>query len=323
MGYDISNYEAVHAPYGTVQDMDVLIAECHRRGMRLVLDLVVNHTSDQHAWFRESRASRDSPKRDWYIWRPPRVDPATGERRPPTNWRSYFSGPAWEWDEATGEYYLHLFAREQPDLNWESEACRRAVYDSAMRFWLNKGVDGFRIDTVNMYSKGPVEDLRDAEVEDPDAEEQPAWKLYANGPRMHEFLREMNEEVLDKYETMTVGGAFSWLFLLLSSAVDHVSVAFASLTSLDRAPAHARSGSGARVRQRVQEAAQHGLPVRHGRPGPGQHPQVPVPAVDAAAAQDHRGKVADLHRRHRRLDDVLLREPRPGEVRLAVRLGQP
>lgn len=207
MGYDISNYEAVHKPYGTVEDMDVLIAECHRRGMRLILDLVVNHTSDQHAWFRESRASRDSPKRDWYIWRPPRRDPATGLRAPPTNWRSYFSGPAWAWDEASQEYYLHLFAREQPDLNWESAACRRAVHDSAMRFWLDKGVDGFRIDTVNMYSKGPVADLRDAEVEDPGAAEQPAWRLYANGPRMHEFLREMNEEVLDKYDAMTVGGS--------------------------------------------------------------------------------------------------------------------
>lgn len=203
-GYDISNYEAVHAPYGTVQDMEVLIEECHKRGMRLILDLVVNHTSDQHSWFKESRSSKDNPKRDWYIWRPPRYA-EDGTRMPPTNWRSYFSGTAWEWDEHTQEYFLHLFAKEQPDLNWESDDCRRAIYDSAMRFWLDKGVDGFRIDTVNMWSKGPVSELRDAPIVNPDTFDQPAWCLYANGPRMHEFLREMNREVLDKYDTMTVG----------------------------------------------------------------------------------------------------------------------
>lgn len=203
-GYDISNYEAVYAPYGTVQDMEVLIDECHKRGMRLILDLVVNHTSDQHSWFKESRSSKDNPKRDWYIWRPPRYA-EDGTRMPPTNWRSYFSGTAWEWDEHTQEYFLHLFAKEQPDLNWESDDCRKAIYDSAMRFWLDKGVDGFRIDTVNMWSKGPVSELRDAPVVNPDTFDQPAWCLYANGPRMHEFLREMNHEVLDKYDTMTVG----------------------------------------------------------------------------------------------------------------------
>ncbi|PSR94647.1 alpha-glucosidase [Coniella lustricola] len=205
MGYDISNYEAVHAPYGTVEDMQELINACHARGMRLILDLVVNHTSDQHAWFRESRSSKTNPKRDWYIWRAPRYDPLTGARIPPTNWRSYFSGPAWEWDEASGEYFLHLFAKEQPDLNWESAACRQAIYDSAMRFWLDKGVDGFRVDTVNMYSKGPVAAITDAPVVNAGVFEQPAWDLYANGPRMHEFLREMNDEVLRKYDTMTVG----------------------------------------------------------------------------------------------------------------------
>lgn len=194
----------MHAPYGTVQDMEVLVDECHKRGMRLILDLVVNHTSDQHEWFKESRSSKDNPKRDWYIWRPPRYA-EDGTRMPPTNWRSYFSGTAWEWDEHTQEYFLHLFAKEQPDLNWESDACRRAIHDSAMRFWLDKGVDGFRIDTVNMWSKGPVSELRDAPIVNPDTFDQPAWCLYANGPRMHEFLREMNREVLDKYDTMTVG----------------------------------------------------------------------------------------------------------------------
>lgn len=117
--------------------------------MKVILDLVINHTSDQHKWFQESRSSRDNPKRDWYIWKPPRYD-EDGTRMPPTNWRSYFSGGTWEWDEPTGEYYLHLFAKEQPDLNWENEDTRNAIYDSAMRFWLDKGVDGFRVDTVNM-----------------------------------------------------------------------------------------------------------------------------------------------------------------------------
>ncbi|KAM0284971.1 hypothetical protein ACHAQH_001660 [Verticillium albo-atrum] len=202
MGYDISDYEAVHSPYGTVEDMEELIAACHARGMKLILDLVINHTSDQHAWFKESRSSKDSPKRDWYIWRPARYD-ADGTRRPPTNWRSYFNGSAWKWDEHTQEYYLHLFATEQPDLNWENDAVRDALHESAMHFWLRRGVDGFRVDTVNMYSKGV--ELRDAPVVDHKNYEQPAWCMYANGPRMHEFLRDMNTKVLDQYDAMTVG----------------------------------------------------------------------------------------------------------------------
>jgi oligo-1,6-glucosidase len=151
MGYDISDYEDVHAPYGTVADMEDLIKACHDRGMRLLLDLVINHTSHEHAWFQESKSSKDNPKRDWYIWRPAKYD-ADGARMPPNNWRSFFSGSAWQWDEATQEYYLHLFAAEQPDLNWENPVTRQAIYDSAMRFWLDKGVDGFRIDTVNSLS---------------------------------------------------------------------------------------------------------------------------------------------------------------------------
>jgi glycosidase len=171
--------------------------------MKLILDLVINHTSDQHAWFKESRSSKDNPKRDWYIWKPPRYA-EDGTRLPPTNWRSYFSGPAWEYDEHTGEYYLHLFAKEQPDLNWENEETREAIYNSAMRFWLDKGVDGFRVDVVNMYSKGV--EFKDAPVVDSRFHEQPAWMYYANGPRMHEFLREMNQKVLNHYgDTVTVG----------------------------------------------------------------------------------------------------------------------
>jgi oligo-1,6-glucosidase len=202
MGYDISNYEAVYPPYGTVADMETLVSACHSRGMRLILDLVVNHTSDEHAWFKESRSSKTNSKRDWYIWRPAKYD-ANGNRMPPNNWRSFFSGSTWEWDEATQEYYLHLFAKQQPDLNWENPVTRRAIYDSAMEFWLKKGVDGFRVDTVNMYSKG--NELPDAPVIDEGIFEQPATGLFCNGPRMHEFLREMNTQVLSKYDTMTVG----------------------------------------------------------------------------------------------------------------------
>lgn len=202
MGYDISNYEEVHAPYGTVQDVETLIKACHDRGMRFILDLVVNHTSIEHAWFKESRSSKTNPKRDWYIWRPARYD-KDGKRMPPNNWRSWFSGSAWEWDPTTEEYYLRLFAAEQPDLNWENPTTRHAIYDSAMRFWLEKGVDGFRIDTVNMYSKGT--EMPDAEIVDPGSFVQPSGHMFCNGPRMHEFLREMNTEVLDHYDTMTVG----------------------------------------------------------------------------------------------------------------------
>ncbi|PHH86652.1 hypothetical protein CDD83_9931 [Cordyceps sp. RAO-2017] len=202
MGYDISDYEAVYPPYGTVRDMETLIRETHARGMRLMLDLVINHTSDQHAWFKESRSGKDSPKRDWYIWRPAKHSP-TGERLPPNNWRCNFGGgSAWQWDEHTGEYYLHLFAAEQPDLNWENPATRQAIYASAMRFWLDRGVDGFRVDTVNMYSKPPG--LPDAPVTDPRAPFQPAGPLYCNGPRMHEFLSEMNA-ILSQYGAITVG----------------------------------------------------------------------------------------------------------------------
>jgi len=202
MGYDISDYQDVHRPYGTVRDMEVLIEECHKRGMKLILDLVVNHTSDQHKWFQESRSSKENPKRNWYIWKPPRYA-EDGTRLPPTNWRSHFSGSTWEWDETTGEYYLHLFAKEQPDLNWENEETREAIYDNAMRFWLDKGVDGFRIDTVNMYSKGV--EFKDAPVMNKNAYEQPAYMIYCNGPRIHEFLREMNAKVLNHYDTVTVG----------------------------------------------------------------------------------------------------------------------
>ncbi|OOQ88779.1 Alpha-glucosidase [Penicillium brasilianum] len=201
MGYDVRDYEKVYEPYGTVADVEALIAACHERGMKILLDLVINHTSHLHAWFQESRSSKTSAKRDWYIWRPAKYD-ADGNRRPPNNWRSVFGGSAWEWDEETQEYYLHLFAVQQPDLNWENPTMRATVYESAMEFWLRKGIDGFRVDTVNMYSK--EQSFQDAPIIDSRLEWQPASSLYCNGPRIHEFMREMGE-ILLKYNAMTVG----------------------------------------------------------------------------------------------------------------------
>ena len=202
MGYDISNYEEIYPPYGTVAEADKLIEECHNRGIRIIFDLVVNHTSDQHAWFKESRSSKSNPKRDWYIWRPAKYD-KDGTRRPPNNWRAHFGGSAWEWDEQTQEYYLHLFVPEQPDLNWDNEATRQAIFDSAVNFWLKKGVDGFRVDTVNMYSK--PSDYPDAAITDQGQEFQFAPNLFCNGPRMYEFLREMNSQCFSHYDCFCVG----------------------------------------------------------------------------------------------------------------------
>lgn len=202
MGYDVSDYQKIYAPYGTAEDVDALVAACHERGMKLILDLVVNHTSIEHAWFKESRSSRDNPKRDWYIWRPARHD-AEGKRVPPTNWRGYFAGSTWTWDEHTEEYYLHLYAPDQPDLNWESDACREAIYENTMRFWLERGVDGFRIDTVNKYSKRT--EYADAPITDPNSPHQPAPEMWCNGPRIHEFIAEMREKALEPYGAVSVG----------------------------------------------------------------------------------------------------------------------
>ena len=201
MGYDISDYEAVYPPYGTMEDMHTLIREVHARGMKIILDLVINHTSDQHKWFQESRSSKTNPKRDWYIWKPAKYD-SDGTRQPPNNWRSNFGGSVWQWDELTEEYYLHLFCPEQPDINFECDAARQAVYESAMISWLERGVDGFRIDTVNMYSKPPG--LPDAPVKDATTPWQDAGLVYCNGPRMDEYLGEMNT-ILSRYDAMSVG----------------------------------------------------------------------------------------------------------------------
>ncbi|PLB47373.1 maltase malt [Aspergillus steynii IBT 23096] len=203
MGYDVSDYEKVLPAYGTVEDVEKLVQACHERGMKLLLDLVINHTSDQHQWFQESRGSKDNEKRDWYFWRPPRYD-ANGNRQPPSNYRGYFAGSTWTWDEHTQEYYLHLYAKEQPDLNWDNEATRKAIYQSAIRFWLDKGIDGFRVDTVNKYSKHT--DFPDAPITDPNSDIQPAIQMWCNGPRIHEFVREMHGDVLQPYgDVVTIG----------------------------------------------------------------------------------------------------------------------
>lgn len=202
MGYDISDYENVYPKYGTLEDMDKLISEVHSRGMKLILDLVINHTSSEHKWFEESRSSKTNPKRDWYIWKPAKYD-EQGNRHPPNNWGSYFSGSAWKYDELTDEYYLHLFAESQPDLNWENEETRQAIYKSALSFWFEKGVDGFRIDTAGMYSK--VQTFPDAPIVFQDQEYQPCKLYHQSGPRIHEFHKEMFQQVTSKYDVMTVG----------------------------------------------------------------------------------------------------------------------
>jgi oligo-1,6-glucosidase len=191
-GYDISDYQDVDPLFGTLADLDELISELHARGMRLVMDLVVNHTSDEHPWFAESRSSRDNPKRDWYWWRDarPGLTPGTPGAEP-TNWESLFSGPAWTWDEHTGQYYLHIFSRKQPDLNWENPDVRQAIY-AMMRWWLDRGVDGFRMDVINMISKDTS--LPDA-VPGPGSRYGRGDQYFSCGPRNHEFLQEMYREV--------------------------------------------------------------------------------------------------------------------------------
>ncbi len=191
-GYDISDYRDIMDEFGTMEDFKTLLTGIHERGMKLVMDLVVNHTSDEHPWFVESRKSKDNPYRDYYIWR----DPKDGKE--PNNWTSYFSGPAWEFDETTGQYYLHLFTRKQPDLNWENEKVRYEIYDM-MKFWLDMGCDGFRMDVANLYSKVPG--LPDGIPR----KGRIGAENYQNGPRIHEFFHEMNREVLSRYDIMTVG----------------------------------------------------------------------------------------------------------------------
>ena len=187
-GYDISDYRSIDPLFGTMEDFDALLGDAHARGMKLVMDLVVNHSSDEHPWFAASRSSKDDPKRDWYYWRPPRPGRAPGEPgAEPNNWGSFFSGSAWTLDEATGEYYLHLFHRKQPDLNWENPRVRAAVH-AMMNWWLDRGVDGFRMDVISLISK--TYPLVDGVKRDGDLFGD-GFSAVANGPRVHEFLHEM------------------------------------------------------------------------------------------------------------------------------------
>ena len=201
-GYDISDYRAIAPEFGTMADFEQMLAAMHARGIRLMMDLVVNHSSDEHEWFRQARSSRDNPYHDYYLWAEPKADGS-----PPNNWEAAFQGSVWEWNEATGEYYLHMFSRKQPDLNWENPQLRAEVY-ALMRFWLDKGVDGFRMDVINMISKPWNADgsLPDAPVVR-EGFLQPSFGMTCNGPRLLEFLREMRREVLDHYDTITVGEA--------------------------------------------------------------------------------------------------------------------
>ena len=194
-GYDISDYRDINPEFGTLADWQEMLDGMHRRGIKLVMDLVVNHTSDEHPWFVESRKSKDNPYRDFYIWREGK------DGAEPNNWKSHFSGSAWEYDPLSGEYYLHLFSKKQPDLNWENPRVRQEIY-SMMHWWLQKGVDGFRMDVINMISKTPG--LPDA-PQLSDDRYQYGGKYFLNGPRLLEFLNEMKSQVLSHYDILTVG----------------------------------------------------------------------------------------------------------------------
>ena len=191
-GYDISDYEAIMTEFGTMDDFDKMLSEAHGRGIKIVMDLVVNHTSDEHPWFVESRSSKDNPKRDYYIWK----EGKNGKE--PNNWGSAFSGPAWKYDEKTDMYYLHLFSVKQPDLNWENQKVRKEVFDMMTR-WCKKGIDGFRMDVISLISK--PEGFPDAKVVGLYGD----MNICANGPKVHDYLKEMNQKVLSKFDIMTVG----------------------------------------------------------------------------------------------------------------------
>ena len=193
-GYDISDYQAIMDEFGTMEDFDELLAKAHDRGIRIVMDLVVNHTSDEHKWFLESKKSKDNPYRDYYIWRE-----GQNEQAPPNNWGSCFGGSAWQYDEATSMYYLHLFSKKQPDLNWDNKEVRQSVYDM-MTWWCEKGIDGFRMDVISMISK--TSEMPDGKAEGLYGDFGP---YCIHGPNVHKYLQERNETVLSKYDIMTVG----------------------------------------------------------------------------------------------------------------------
>ncbi|TDL32593.1 alpha,alpha-phosphotrehalase [Jeotgalibacillus sp. S-D1] len=199
-GYDISDYFSIHDEYGTMKDFDYMLEEAHKRDIRIIMDIVVNHTSTEHEWFVESRKSKDNQYRDFYIWKDGKPDGSQ-----PTNWQSKFGGNAWQLDEETGQYYLHLFDVTQADLNWENDAVRREIYDM-MNFWAEKGVDGFRLDVINLVSK-------DQSFPDEDGDGD-GRKFYTDGPKVHEYMHEMNKEVFAKHDLLTVGE-------MSSTTIDH------------------------------------------------------------------------------------------------------
>jgi trehalose-6-phosphate hydrolase len=202
-GYDISDYFNIHDEYGTMEDFDELLEEAHSRGIKIIMDIVINHTSTDNQWFIESRKSKDNEYRDFYIWKDGKPDGSE-----PTNWQSKFGGNAWQYDEETGQYYLHLFDVTQADLNWENDEVRRKLYDM-MHFWLKKGVDGFRLDVINLISK-------DQDFPDDDGSVAPGdgRRYYTDGPKVHDYMQEMNEEVFSQYDIMTVGE-------MSSTTIDH------------------------------------------------------------------------------------------------------
>ena len=193
-GYDISDYQDIMTDFGTMEDFDRMIAEMHKRGIKLVMDLVVNHSSDEHRWFLESKKSKDNPYRDYYIWK----DPKDGKE--PNNWGACFGGSVWEFDEETGMYYLHCFSKKQPDLNWENPVVRDEVFNM-MTWWCEKGVDGFRMDVISMFSKDPA--YPDGEIRDGLHGDMSPY--VCNGPHVHEYLQEMRQKALNNADTITVG----------------------------------------------------------------------------------------------------------------------
>ncbi|MCP9495755.1 MAG: alpha-glucosidase [Pyrinomonadaceae bacterium MAG19_C2-C3] len=225
-GYDIRDYRKVMSEFGTMADFDELLEAVKARGMKMILDLVVNHTSDDHFWFVESRKAKDNPYRDYYLWREGK------DGKEPNDWVSYFSGSAWKKDDATGEYYLHLFAEKQPDLNWDNQTVREEVYD-VMRFWLDKGIDGFRMDVIPFISKDP--NFPDF----PDDYDGDYGRVYASGAKLHDYVQEMNREVLSKYDVMTVGEAegvtLAEIPLLVDERRDELNMVFQfDVVKLDR-----------------------------------------------------------------------------------------
>ena len=201
-GYDISDYFAIMSDFGTMEDFDEMLETAHKHGIKILMDLVANHTSDEHPWFKESRSSKDNPYRDYYIWKDSKGFDEDGNPIPPNNWASEFGGPAWEWDEATGQFYLHIFFKEQPDLNWENEKVREDLY-SMVRWWLDKGVDGFRLDAINIISK--PEGFPDDPSTDFEKHTSSIPFVISNGTMVHPWMKELTRETFSRYDVMTVG----------------------------------------------------------------------------------------------------------------------